>query len=258
MGGGYSSDQSVRLSQLSRDNHGHINSSERDIVALMMPIYYVECVVTNADIEIARNNWQMIVNNTASPFLDQLKIHDVPEGTNEHHRYQSALTMFFDMFYIRLFDIHPMCKNLFTSLQIQGRFLVKMIALCLSMNDDPLNFARALYKLTEVHNVRGIKSGELGIMGEVLFWTLRKCLGDVEFDDSANLVWIKILSCMLKHMVPVAVAYELKTKGVNQIARVKAIPIFKDDKGKEKDATTIPISSAAPSGDTNLHINEAL
>jgi hypothetical protein len=38
-------------------------------------------------------------------------------------------------------------------------------------------------------------------MGEVLFWTLRKCLGEVEFNNVAYLVWIKILSTMLKEMV---------------------------------------------------------
>jgi hypothetical protein len=51
------------------------------------------------------------VNNTAPLFLDQV-IRDVPEGFSEPppSKYQSALTMFFDMFYIRLFDIHPVRK----------------------------------------------------------------------------------------------------------------------------------------------------
>jgi hypothetical protein len=38
-------------------------------------------------------------------------------------------------------------------------------------------------------------------MGEVLFWTFKKCLGEVAFNDEAYLVWIKIMSTMLKEMV---------------------------------------------------------
>ena len=53
-----------------------------------------------------------------------------------------------------------MAKPLFHNLKIQGRFLVKMISLCLSMNDDPVKFKATLIQLTEVHNARGIKSGE--------------------------------------------------------------------------------------------------
>jgi hypothetical protein len=87
-----------------------------------------------------------------------------------------------------------------------------------------------------VHNIRGVKSGEYGIMGEVLFWALRKCLGEI-FNTAAHLVWVKILSTMLRHMVPVAVAYELKTKGVNQKARLQKITLFEgitDDRSSSK------------------------
>jgi hypothetical protein len=62
MGGGYSVAQSYKLSELSsaHRNHGHIGNLQREIVALMMPIYYIDSVVSNVDIEIARANWQMI------------------------------------------------------------------------------------------------------------------------------------------------------------------------------------------------------
>lgn len=66
MGGGYSVAQSIKLSELglgsstSQHNHGHIGNLQREIVALMMPIYYIESLVSSADIEIARANWQMI------------------------------------------------------------------------------------------------------------------------------------------------------------------------------------------------------
>ena len=64
-----------------------------------------------------------------------------------------------------------------------------------------------------------------GIMGEVLFWTLNKCLGP-EFDEITHFIWVKIISRILRNMVPVAVAYELNTKSSNQKARVDKIPLF--------------------------------
>lgn len=64
-----------------------------------------------------------------------------------------------------------------------------------------------------------------GIMGEVVFWTLKKCLGH-EFDEKTHFVWVKIFSRILKNMVPVAVAYELETKSVNQKARMDTFSLF--------------------------------
>jgi len=235
----------------------NMGRSEKEIVALMMPIYYVDIEVTNADIDLARSNWQMLIENTATPFLDGKKAAQTPvefgrlEGTSAKE-YASSLSMFFDVFYLRLFDIHPLCRPLFSNIQIQGRFLVKMIALCLSMNEDPKSFKLALHKLTEVHNIRGVKSGEYGIMGEVLFWALRKCLGVHVFNNAAHLVWVKILSAMLRHMVPVAVAYELKTKGVNQKARLQKITLFEgitDDRTSSKpylNSNSTKISCSSP------------
>lgn len=64
MGGGLSSTHS----------QDHIGRSEKEIVALMMPIYYIGNEVSDADIEVAKNNWQMIIDNTATPFLEVNKV----------------------------------------------------------------------------------------------------------------------------------------------------------------------------------------
>lgn len=47
-------------------------------------------------------------------------------------------------------------------------------------------------------------------MGEVLFWSLRQCLGDDIYSIEAHQAWIKIYCHMLKIMVPLAVAHELQ------------------------------------------------
>ncbi len=47
-------------------------------------------------------------------------------------------------------------------------------------------------------------------MGEVLFWSLRQCLGEEAYTLEVHSAWIKIYCHMLKIMVPLAVAHELK------------------------------------------------
>ena len=47
-----------------------------------------------------------------------------------------------------------------TGLKTQGKFLVKMLSMCLSEMNDPVKFNETMTKLTETHNNRGIKSTE--------------------------------------------------------------------------------------------------
>lgn len=49
-----------------------------------------------------------------------------------------------------------------------------------------------------------------GIVGEVLFWTLREVLGIEVYTSNVHTIWIKIFCRMLTVIVPVAVAFELK------------------------------------------------
>ena len=89
MGGGASQHDGARS----------IGRSEAEIVNLMMPIYYIDLEVTVEDIERASLVWQMIINDTAPMFV-------ALKGTADFE-YQSSTMMFFDLFYNRLFDIHP-------------------------------------------------------------------------------------------------------------------------------------------------------
>jgi len=90
----------------------------------------------------------------------------------------------------------------------QGRFFVKMISLSLSLLEDKAGFVKTLTKLTETHNQRGIKAVEYGVVGEVILWTLRYCLGD-DYTPEIHLCWLRILCRMLKVMIPVAVKFEM-------------------------------------------------
>jgi hypothetical protein len=54
---------------------------------------------------------------------------------------------------------------------------------------------------------QGVLSYQYGIVGEVLLWTLTKCLGPEYFANVAT-PWIKVYSIVLSVMVPVALKEE--------------------------------------------------
>lgn len=89
----------------------------------------------------------------------------------------------------------------------QGFFLTELISFIFTSLDDPKNFEKRLIRLAISHSSKGIKAVEYGVIGEVLFWSLRQVLGTSYSSDVHN-SWIKIFSGMLKIIVPMAIKCE--------------------------------------------------
>lgn len=106
---------------------------------------------------------------------------------------------YYNCFYERLFDIHPLARDLFKDFNSQGKFLVKMISLSPSEKADPDKYEKTLVKLAEM-----------------LFWSICKCIDSVLYTMEVHEAWVKIYSRMLKTMVPVAVAHELKNRSAQE------------------------------------------
>lgn len=49
-----------------------------------------------------------------------------------------------------------------------------------------------------------------GVVGEVLFWSIRLCTGPTVYTYDVHQAWVKIYSRMLRTMVPLAVSHELR------------------------------------------------
>jgi hemoglobin-like flavoprotein len=180
-------------------------------VTLMLPVYYMDEPVTIYDIELATRSWNLIVNDTSPKYM-KLK----SDGLIDQ---PSCLSWFYISFYERLFDVHPLSRKLFTTtVNSQGKFLVMMISSCLKQLDHPERFSASMIALAERHCEKGVRSNEYGIVGDVLFWTLQKCLGPESYDEETERAWIKIYSSMLKHIVPRALHYE-KTVGIKSLSR---------------------------------------
>lgn len=213
-----------------------LQRSPNEVVRLMMPVYYTLEPISSQEHASAAETWQLILSNKAPNYIAQRKLKD-----DFFDKYPTSMRYFSDCFYCRLFDVHPSSRNLFKDVVKQGKFLVGMISVSLSELSEPLKFEETLVRLAEVHNVRGIKAAECksqlflfysnevnhlvelpfvdGIVGEVLFWSLRRCLGAQTFNDYVHGAWVKVYSRMLRTMVPVVVSYELQNRqeSINQL-----------------------------------------
>lgn len=180
-----------------------LGKNDEEIVLLMMPVFYNAEVLSKEEHKLATECWQAVLNNSAPGFLQKKK-------SDPNFKFPTAILYFYDCFYSRLFDIHPLARDLFKDAKSQGKFLVKMISLSLSEMADVVKFEKTLVKLAEIHNERGVKAIEYGVVGEVLFWAIREVAGPEVYTFEVHQAWVKIYSRMLKTMVPVAVAHELK------------------------------------------------
>jgi hemoglobin-like flavoprotein len=169
--------------------------------------------ITDTDINLAKSVWSSIIEDRSPLYLEE-KMKD----SNFPH--SSCISWFYSIFYDRLFNVHPMCRPLFTSgIVSQGKFLVKMVTFILNSLKHRSKFTTAMQELAKRHCERGIRGVEYGIVGDVLFYSLQKTTG-ILYTLEVEIAWKKIFSSMLAVIVPLCVEYE-RTGVVNcEIERV--------------------------------------
>ena len=132
-----------------------ISKGDEESIKLVMPMYYSEEAIELEEVCAAKFTWHLVLNDEAPEFLSRKR--------KAGFQYRSCVSFFYDSFYTRLFDVHPVCRPLFVrGTTSQGKFLVKMIGLALSEleHDDPLIFEKTLHHLANVHFERGVKAVE--------------------------------------------------------------------------------------------------
>lgn len=217
----------------------YVDGSDDFIVSIMMPVYYVHNAEPNEeDIAAAAASWKLITDDTSAEFQRK--------KLNPKFTYFSCISWFFSLFYSRLFDVHPLCKPLFgAGLQSQGKFLVKMISLTLSQLGNPEVFKKTMHELTIRHCERGVKSIEYGVVGDVLFWVIKTCIGEQGFTPRIGIAWTTIYSKMLQVIVPEAVSYERQGLHTSKIKRTSFVTPSEKVSSPAADAGTISTTSAA-------------
>eukprot|EP01038_Epipyxis_sp_PR26KG_P004866 gene4866-6817_t len=175
-----------------------------ELIPLMMPTFYSEKEVTAEEHERATVTWNLILESKAAGYQAKKKL-------NLTLTYQSSVSFFYTLFYERLFQVHPSSKSLFTKgIKSQGKMLIELLSLALFELNNKRKFQETFYRLAVIHCKIGVKAIEYGIVGEVLFWTLKEALGDDEYDTYTHMCWVHLYCRMLNIMVPVAVEYELE------------------------------------------------
>jgi hemoglobin-like flavoprotein len=150
----------------------------------MMPIYYIEKEITVEDCLLVRNSWSIVL--------------------------EGDLTLFYDAFYDRLFEINPSVKHLFKqNLVIQGKALMNMISAALEVLNNPHQLENALIDLAKRHTGYGVLAVQYGIIGEVLLWSLQNVLRE-NFTPQVEYSWFTVYNYILKIMIPAALAEERK------------------------------------------------
>ena len=93
----------------------------------------------------------------------------------------------------------------------QGRMLVKVVSTVVSLVKNPTKVRSEMVALAERHYHYGVRSIQYGMLGDVLFYTLRTVLGD-RYSPAHNEAWTKVYCNVLTILVPTAVGIEMEQK----------------------------------------------
>ena len=130
-----------------------LHKNEREIMDLMMPIYYDSRDVTPEERRLAFDSWDLILHDKSPEFLTKKEDPTFP--------HQSSMSFFYDTFYFRLFDVHPMCRVLFKNgMKSLARFVVMLMGIALSVLEAPEKYDKTLKMVAEGHYKLGVKTVE--------------------------------------------------------------------------------------------------
>mmetsp|Transcript_417 Transcript_417/g.706 ORF Transcript_417/g.706 Transcript_417/m.706 type:complete len:226 (-) Transcript_417:1614-2291(-) len=211
------------VTELKEDKDTHPGRSDEEIINLVMPLYHTNEPLTSEELAAAVKAWKMIMNDKSQHFKDiKKKFKDM----GEEYEHSNCMELFYHTFYTRLFDVHPISKTLFhRSINKQGTFFVRFISMAIDLMKDEEKWFKNFKNLTDIHNKMGVKAVEYGMVGEVLLFAIKTCVGPDVYTETVHNGWAKIYSKMLNTIVPMAVAFELDHKQQCEEAAMKR---FKD------------------------------
>ena len=133
---------------------GNAGATLEEKVTRLLPGYYIkDAEVTDADVDLAKSAWTMVVDDTSPEFLT-LKAR--PEGFDQ----QSCLSWFFDQFYVFSAEIDSSSMALYgTNMRVQAKALTGMVNMSLSIfkGKDLATRTESLNKLAKGHCKRGTR-----------------------------------------------------------------------------------------------------
>ena len=107
---------------------------------------------------------------------------------------------FAELFYLKLFEIDPALRPLFTDdLEQQGEKLVQMISAAVRGLERLDALLPVVRELGVRHNVYGVREEHYGPVGTALLWTLEQALR-ADFTSEVKSAWIKTYGVLSQTM----------------------------------------------------------
>jgi hemoglobin-like flavoprotein len=113
---------------------------------------------------------------------------------------------FAELFYLKLFELDPALRPLFTGdLEQQGTLLVQMINASVRALDRLDALLPVIRELGARHAVRGVQDPHYGTVASALLWTLERLLR-ADFTPEVKSAWIKTYGVLSQTMREAALA----------------------------------------------------
>ncbi len=114
------------------------------------------------------------------------------------------------VFYRRLFSLDPSLRPMFgADIEEQGRKLMEILSVAVSMLEQPAALAAELEKLGARHAGYGVKEQHYATVGSALIGMLRDTLDDV-FDKAAEAAWVALFGFVRDSMLRGAAMVPIK------------------------------------------------
>ena len=115
------------------------------------------------------------------------------------------------VFYRRLFSLDPSLRPMFgADIEEQGRKLMEILSVAVSMLEQPAALAAELEKLGARHVGYGVKEEHYATVGSALIGMLGDTLDDV-FDKAAEAAWVALFGFVRDSMLRGAALVPIKT-----------------------------------------------
>eukprot|EP00599_Poterioochromonas_sp_BG-1_P002297 CAMPEP_0173147262 /NCGR_PEP_ID=MMETSP1105-20130129/9031_1 /TAXON_ID=2985 /ORGANISM="Ochromonas sp., Strain BG-1" /LENGTH=250 /DNA_ID=CAMNT_0014061715 /DNA_START=34 /DNA_END=783 /DNA_ORIENTATION=+ len=189
-------------------DRSHVFSID-DAIVIVLPLYYTKSELVPEELADIRRIWRMIVNNQC-PHFNEYQAQQLEAGGEKPP--ERCADYFLQLYYGRLFDVHPSSKKLFENSQttrMRVHFISLMTMLFDAVGESDGRFSKPLEALARGHNRIGVRAVEYGIGGEILMHCLKKCVGPDVYTFSVHYAFTKFFSRMLDVIVPLVIQQEL-------------------------------------------------
>ncbi len=172
-------------------------------VLLNQGSYIRQATLSLFEIEVLRESWKLILNNTAPGFHNELL-----RIQKDHHccpmeNVTTCRQWFVEVYHNRLVTICPDMEHFFYKGYMTEARTLKFYDAAIVLADQKAFFDEMMTTYALRDCVIGIRPIEYGYMGEALFYALSIVLGECYND----IVWRKLFSVMLDQLIPKHIEY---------------------------------------------------